>query len=55
VSKLVQITLIATVGLVALGYVAPDLVALTRALVPLVLVAGTVVAVFWLVRYFTRE
>jgi hypothetical protein len=55
VSKLVQTALIATVGLTALAYAGPTLVALTRALVPLVLLIGVVVAVLQLVRYFTRQ
>jgi hypothetical protein len=54
VSKLVQTGLIAAAVLAALAYATPALVALTRALVPLVLVVGAVVAVLWLVRYFTR-
>jgi hypothetical protein len=54
VSKLVQTTLIVALGLAALAYAAPALVALAHALVPLVLVVGAVVAVLWLVRYFTR-
>jgi len=55
VSKLVQTTLIAALGLAALAYAAPALVALARALAPLVLVVGAVVAVLWLVRYFTQR
>lgn len=54
-SKLVQTALIAAMGLAALAYAAPALVALFHALVPLVLVVGVVVAVLWLVRYFTRR
>jgi hypothetical protein len=54
VSKLIQ-TGIAGLGLAALAYAAPALVALIRALVPLVLVLGIVVAVFQLVRYFTQR
>ncbi len=53
-SKLAQTALIAAVGLTALAYASPTLVALIHALVPLVLVVGVVVAVLRLVRYFTR-
>jgi uncharacterized protein (DUF697 family) len=53
-SKLVQTIVIVAAGMAALAYAGPTLVALTRALVPLVLVAGVVVAALWLVRYFTQ-
>jgi hypothetical protein len=53
-TKLAQTLLLATVGLAALTYAGPTLVSFTRALVPLVLVVGVMVAVLWLVRYFTR-
>jgi hypothetical protein len=55
VSKLVQTGLLAVVGLAALAQVGPTLTALTHALVPLVLVVGAVVAMLWLVRYFTQR
>ncbi len=53
-SKPVQTAAVTAAGLAALVYAAPALVALIHALIPLVLVVGTVVAVLWLVRYFTR-
>jgi hypothetical protein len=53
-AKPVQLLVLAVLGLVVLRAVAPTLVALIRAVVPLVLVVGIVVAMFQLVRYFTR-
>jgi hypothetical protein len=55
VSKLLQTTLIVAGGLAALAYAGPALTALVNALVPLVLVAGVVIAVLQLVRYFTQR
>lgn len=55
ISKLVQTVIAAAVGLAALAYAGPTLIALVRALVPLVLVVGAVIAVLWLVRYFTQR
>jgi hypothetical protein len=55
VSKLVQTPIAAALVLAALTYAGPTLIALVRALVPLVLVVGTVITVLWLVRYFTRR
>ena len=54
-SKLVQSVLITVVGLAALAYAAPFLIALVRALVPLVLVVGAVVAVLRTVWFYTRR
>lgn len=54
-SKLAQTVLITVAGLAALAYATPTLVAFVRALVPLVLVVGAVVAVLQLVRYFTQR
>jgi hypothetical protein len=54
-SKLVQTLVTAAVGLALLAYAGPTLIALIRALVPLVLVVGVMVAVLWLVRYFTQR
>jgi hypothetical protein len=53
-SKLVQALLLVIVGLAALITAGPTITRLVRALVPLVLVVGVVVAVLQLVRYFTR-
>jgi hypothetical protein len=55
IGKLVQSILIVALGLAGLAYAAPALIALIHALVPLALVVGAVVAVLWLVRYFTRS
>jgi hypothetical protein len=55
VNKLIQIMLIAIVGLAALITAGPTITRLVQALVPLVLVVGFVVAILQLVRYFTRS
>jgi hypothetical protein len=55
VSKLARSALIFSGVLVALAYATPTLVVLIHALVPLVLVGGTVVTVLQLVRYFTQR
>lgn len=54
-NKPVQAALVTAVALAALAYAGPVLIALARALVPLVLVVGAVVAVLQLVRYFTQR
>jgi hypothetical protein len=47
--------LVTVVGLAALIAAGPTIVALTHALVPLVLVVGLLALVWQLVRYFTRR
>jgi uncharacterized paraquat-inducible protein A len=54
-SKLGQTLVAGIVGLAALTYAGPTLVALVHALVPLVLVIGMFALVWQLVRYFTRR
>ena len=53
-NKLISTLAVVVVGLVALGAVGPALARLAGALVPLVLVVGTVVAVLRLVWFYTR-
>lgn len=54
-SKLIGTLTLLVVGAVILAEAAPAIVRIAGALVPLVLVAGIVVAVLRLVGYFTRE
>jgi predicted exporter len=54
-SKLIQALLLGVVGLVILTAAGPTLERLVRALVPVVLVIGIVVAVLKLVGYLTRR
>ena len=53
-TKLISTLALLVVGLVALGSVGPSLTRLVGALVPLMLVAGIVVAVLRLVWFYTR-
>jgi hypothetical protein len=54
VTKIVPTLLVVVVGLAALSAVGPTLVRVIGALVPLVLVAGVVIAVLRLVWFYTR-
>lgn len=54
-SKLVNLLLLGIVGLTVLGAAGPAIGRLVSALVPLVLVAGVVVAVLKLIDYYTRQ
>lgn len=54
-TKLVSTLILVVVGLATLADVAPAIVRIAEALVPLVLVVGIVVAVLRLLGYFTRE
>lgn len=54
-NKLIGTLTLLVVGAVVLADVAPAIVRIAEALVPLVLVVGIVVAVLRLLGYFTRE